>query len=52
MKWPVGYNERWVSEGGYDLGARQRKWDDESRPADLRDVTKEDIEDYLRMEKP
>ncbi len=51
-KWPVGFNDRWVSEGGYDLGARQRKWDDESRPADCRDITKQDIEDYLRMEKP
>ena len=47
-KWPVGFNERWVSEGGYDIGARQRKWDDESRPADCRDITKKDIEDYLK----
>ncbi len=46
-KWPIGYAERWVSEGGYEIGGRQRKWDPDDRPADLRDITKEDIEKYL-----
>ncbi len=46
-KWPIGYAERWVSEGGYEIGGRQRKWDPDDRPADLRNVTKEDIEKYL-----
>lgn len=52
VRLPVGYGERWVSESTQAdalLGAgRQRKWDDEDRPADLRDVAKQDIVDYCK----
>lgn len=48
FRFPFGFDERWVSEGGYDVGGRQRKWDESDRPSDLRDVTKQDIEDYCK----
>lgn len=40
---PLGFMERMVSESQTGLG-RQRKWDPDSRPGDLKDITEEDLE--------
>jgi hypothetical protein len=48
MRWPFGYDERLVSEGGYQMGnSRQRKWSDGDRPADCRDLTEEEVSKLL-----
>lgn len=36
MRWPFGFTERLVGESS-SHGARQRPWDDEARPPDLKD---------------
>lgn len=49
FKLPFGFAERWVSDGGgVDIGAKQRPWDEDSKPSDLRDVTLEDIQKAAR----
>lgn len=41
-KLPFGYSERLVSETS-SCGAKQRKWSDEDRPKDLKDLTPEAV---------
>lgn len=48
LTFPFGFGERLVSEGGFDIGAKQRPWHPDDRPADCRDITREDIEKYLK----
>jgi len=48
VRWPFGFDERLVSEGGFAFGgAKQRKWADGDRPADCRDLSKEEVEKFL-----
>lgn len=52
MKWPFGFQERLVSEGGYHLGsAKQRPWSDTERPQDCREITKEEVHKFFEKEK-
>lgn len=44
---PFGYQERLVSDGGYDLGAKQRLWEEGDRPADCRQISKEEVMAYF-----
>jgi hypothetical protein len=44
---PFGWLVRWVSDDGIDIGAKQRPWHPQDRPADCREVTRQDVEQYL-----
>ena len=43
----IGFAERLVSDGGYYIGAKQRAWENGDRPKDCRDITREEVENYL-----
>lgn len=48
LRLPIGFQERWVSEGGVMMGkSKQRPWPEGGKPEDLRDVTEDDLRQQL-----
>jgi|SRR6185437_353052 len=41
FRWPFGFAERLVSESGDNIGSKQRPWEPDSKPSDLKHITLE-----------